>query len=175
MKKLILIALSSLMLISAPAIAADTNVGVVNVAKIMRDSKAAVSVRNQLQAKQKAFQAELDGKEKALLAEDQALVKQKDSTDKAAFEKKVKDFREKAAAEQRGVQAKKAALDKSFAAALEDIQKNVLDIVKQVAAEKKLNLVVSSAQVLYSDNSLDVTDEVLKRLDSKLPTVAVKF
>lgn len=174
MKKLLLLALASLSLFAAPAMA-DNAVAVVNVAKIMRDSKAAVSVRNQLQTKQKSFQSDLDAKEKSLLAEDQALVKQKDSTDKAAFEKKVKDFRDKAASEQKAVQVKKAALDKSFATALEDIQKNVLDIVKAVAAEKKLNLVVSSAQVLYSDASLDITDEVLKRLDSKLPTVSVKF
>lgn len=174
MKKFLLVACASLTLLATPALA-ETATAVVNVAKIMRDSKAAVSVRNQLQAKQKSFQADLDAKEKALLAEDQALVKQKDSTDKAAFEKKVKDFRAKAAGEQRAVQEKKAALDKSFAGALEEIQKNVLDIVKQVATEKKLNLVVSSAQVLYSDAALDVTDEVLKRLDSKLPTVAVKF
>ena len=174
MKKFISAVVASLALIAAPAFA-ETSIGVVNVAKIMQSSKAATSVREQMQAKQKSFQAELDAKEKALLAEDQALVKQKGSADKAAFEKKVKEFREKAATEQRAVQSKKAQLDKSFAGALEEIQKAVLDIVKQMASEKKLNLVVSSAQVLYGDQSLDITDEVLKRLDSKLPTVAVKF
>jgi Skp family chaperone for outer membrane proteins len=174
MKKFIFALFATLALVTTPAMA-ETATAVVNVAKIMRDSKAAVSVRSQLQAKQKSFQAELDTKEKALLAEDQALVKQKDSADKAGFEKKVKDFREKAAGEQRAVQTKKAALDKAFAAALESIQKNVLDVVKQVATEKKLNLVLSSTQVLYSDAALDITDEVLKRLDGKLPSVAVKF
>ena len=174
MKKFILALVAALSLIAAPALA-QTSIGVVNVAKIMRDSKAATSVRSQLQAKQKSFQSELETKEKALLAEDQALVKQKDSADKAAFEKKVKAFREKAAAEQRAVQTKKGQLDKAFAASLEEIQKAVTDIVKQVSTEKKLNLVLSSAQVLHGDPSLDITDEVLKRLDAKLPTVAVKF
>ena len=174
MKKLLIALLASMSLLSSVA-HAETNVGMVNVAKIMQNSKAAVSVRSQLQAKQKSFQSDLDSKEKALLAEDQALVKQKDSTDKAAFDKKVKDFREKAAAEQRAVQGKKAALDKSFTAALEEIQKSVLDIVKQISADKKLNLIVSTSQVLYADPALDITDEVLKQLDAKLPTVAVKF
>mgnify|MGYP003387002958 CR=1 FL=1 len=175
MKKLWMIALASLTLTATPAMA-ETNTGVVNIAKIMQSSKAATSVRSQVQAKQKSFQAELDAKEKALLAEDQSLVKlSKESTDKAAFEKKVKDFRAKAATEQRAIQTKKAQLDKAFASALEDIQKNVTDIVKQVANEKKLNLVVPSSQVLYSDAALDITDDVLSRLDSKLPTVSVKF
>lgn len=174
MKKLWMIAVASLALIASPALA-ETNTGVVNIGKIMQASKAATSVRSQLQAKQKSFQADLDAKEKALYAEDQALVKQKDSADKAAFEKKVKDFRAKAATEQRQVQEKKAQLEKAFAGALEEIQKTVNDIVKQVATEKKLNLVVSASQVLYTDPALDITDEVLSRLDSKLSTVAVKF
>ncbi len=174
MKKLFLIAAAALTMMTAPAFA-ETNVGVVNVAKIMHDSKAATSVRGQLQTKQKAFQAELDQKGKALQAEDQALVKQKDTADKAAFDKKVADFRARAAKEQKAIQDKKVALDKAFSASLEEIQKNVLDIVKQVAADKKLNLVVSSAQVLYADQPLDITDEVLKQLDTKLPNVAVKF
>lgn len=174
MKKIVLAVFTALALASSPALA-DSNLGVVNVAKIMQDSKAATSVRSQLQAKQKSFQTELDSTEKDLLAEDQSLVKQKDKVEKDAFDKKVKAFREKAATAQRQVQEKKGQLDKAFAASLEEIQKNVLDIVKQVSAEKKLTLVVSSAQVLYGDPSLDITDEVLKRLDSKLPNVAVKF
>lgn len=174
MKKFIVAAVALAALAAQPAFA-DTNIGIVNVAKIMQDSKAATSVRNQLQAKQKSFQSELDAKEKELLAEDQGLVKQKDKVEKAAFDAKVKAFREKAAGAQKQVQEKKAQLDKAFAASLEDIQKNVLDIVKQLASEKKLNLVVSSSAVLYGDQTLDITDEVLKRLDAKLPNVAVKF
>lgn len=175
MKHFVLAACAAVALLASPVMAQGTNIGVVNVAKIMQDSKAAISVRNQLQAKQKSFQAELDDKEKALYNEDQALAKEQGKGDKDAFEKKVKAFREKAASAQRQVAEKKAQLDKAFGASLEEIQKSVLDITKQVAAEKKLNVVLSSAQVLYSEPSMDVTDEVLKRLDAKLPTVSVKF
>ncbi len=174
MKKTLFTAIAAFALMAQPVFA-ETAIGFVNVSRIMQDSKAATSVRSQLQAKQKAFQTELNNKEKELQAEDDALVKQKDKVEKDAFDKKVKAFREKAAGAQRQVQEKKAQLDKAFGGSLEEIQKSVLEIVKQVAAEKKLTLVVSSAQVLYGDASLEITDEVLKRLDAKLPTVAVKF
>jgi outer membrane protein len=174
MKKILLVTAASLALIASPAFA-ENAIGVVNIAKIMKDSKAATSVRDQIQAKQKAFQAELDSKEKELLAEDQSLVKEKSSADKAAFDKKVKTFREKAAAAQRQVQEKKAQLDKAFSSSLEEIQQSVVGVVKEVAEEKKMTLAISSAQVLYNDQALDITDEVLKRLDAKLPKVAVKF
>lgn len=174
MRKFIVTALAALSFLATPAFA-DTSVGVVDIAKIMKESKAASSARSQIQAKQKTFQSELDAKEKALHAEDQALAKEQGKTEKAAFEAKVKAFREKAVKEQRGVQEKKMSLDKAFTSSLEEIQKNVLDIVKQVATEKKLNLVVSASQVLYGDDALNITDEVLKRLDAKLPNVSVKF
>ncbi|PZP85438.1 MAG: hypothetical protein DI582_05860 [Azospirillum brasilense] len=154
---------------------AEGTIGVVNTQKIMRESKAAISVRSQLQAKQKSFQAELDAKEKQLLAEDQALVKQSNTMEKAAFDQKVKDFRSKAAVAQREVQQKKLAVDKALASSLENIQKTVLEITKEVAAEKKISIVLSSGQVLYAEPTLDITDEVLSRLNSKLPNVAVKF
>lgn len=174
MKRPFLLMLAAALAVATPA-AAETTVGVVNIQQIMRDSKAANSVRNQLKEKQKSFQADLDSKEKALLAEDQSLVKQSNTADKAAFEQKVKDFRAKAAGAQREVQQKKVQLDKAFAGALEQIQNNVLSIVKEVATEKKLTIVLTSSQVLHADSSLDITSEVQKRLDSKLPNVKVNF
>ena len=174
MKKLLL-SLAMLMAFAAPVAHAETNVGVVDLVKILQSSKANVSLRSQEQPKQKAVQAEFDSKEKELLAEDQALVKQKDMPDKAAFEKKVKDFRQKAANEQKAIQTKKAALDKAALNAFDDIQKAVNDAVKQVATEKKMNLVVAQAPTLYHDAALNITDEVLKRVDSALPSVSVKF
>lgn len=160
---------------AAPA-SAETVIGVVNLQKIMHESKAAQSVRAQLQAKQKSFQADLDTKEKALYNEDQSLAKeQAAATDKAAFEAKVKDFKGKAAAAQREVQEKKAQLDKAFAGALDKIQQSVFAAVKDVAAQHKMNVVISGSQVLYADAPLDVTDEVLKKLDAQLPDLKVQF
>ncbi len=174
MKRSVLFFVAAMLSLASPAFA-ETTVGVVNIQQIMRDSKAANSVRNQLKEKQKSFQSDLDSKEKQLLAEDQALAKQSETADKKAFEQKVKDFRTKAANAQREVQTKKIQLDKAFAGALEQIQTTVLAIVKEVATEKKLTLVLTSSQVLYADSSLDITRDVQARLDSKLPNVKVNF
>lgn len=159
---------------AAPAMA-ETTIGVINTQKLMRDSKAAQSVRAQMQSKQKAFQAELDATEKKLFEEDQALAKQQNSVEKEAFKKKIADFRERAAKAQREVQQKRLQVDKALAAALENIQQTVVGIVKEVAEEKKITVVLSSNQVLYADSALDLTDEVLQRLNKKLPNVTMKF
>ena len=175
MKRSLILSAIAMLALSAPAFA-DTSVGVVNVQQIMRDSKAANSVRDQLKTKQQSFQTELDSTEKSLQAEDQALAAESKTTkDKTAFDAKVKAFQTKAATAQRDVQTKKAAIDKAVSAALEQIQGNVLTIAKEVAAEKKFNLIVTSGEVLYNDPALDITADVQQRLDTKLPTVKVNF
>jgi Skp family chaperone for outer membrane proteins len=71
--KQFLLSLLAVFAISAFALPAqaETKIGIVNIQKIMNDSTAAKSVRDQLQNKQKSFQAELNAKEKELLKEDQ--------------------------------------------------------------------------------------------------------
>ena len=57
------------------AVAADSSIAVLNIQEIMRQSKAAQSVRDQLEKKQKQFQQEMSAKEEALQKEDQELVR----------------------------------------------------------------------------------------------------
>ena len=155
--------------------AAIEGVGVVNIQKIMRESKAASSVREQLKNKQKTFQSELDAKEKSLQQEDQELAKQRANLSQEAFNQKVESFRQKAMSARQEIQNKRAQLDKGFSGALSQIQETTLTIIKEVSTEKSLKLVLSSSQVLYSDDAMDITGEVLNRLNSKLPNVSVSF
>lgn len=155
--------------------AAASDVAVVNIPQIMRESKAAQAIRDQVQSKQKAFQAELDQKETALQKEDQELAKQRSVLSQEAFEKKYREFREKAANTQKEVRAKRASLDKGLTLALAEIQKKVGEIVTALAAEKQFRMAFSSQQVLYTDPALDITNEVLSRLNSQLPSVTVNF
>jgi len=161
--------------LAQPAFAETPSIGVVNIQKIMRDSSAAKSVRDQLQNKQKSFQSELDTKEKELQKEDQELVKQQANLSKEAFDQKVNAFRQKAMSARQEIQNKRAQLDKGFQGALNQIQTSTLNIVSEVAKEKSLSLVVSSSQVLYSNQGMDITDDVLARLNKQLPNVSVKF
>lgn len=46
-----------------------------------------------------------------------------------------------------------------------EVQKIVREVIAQVAKEKKLAIVFSAEVVLYADN--DITDEVIKRLDTR--------
>ena len=178
MKKLTLAsAITLAMFAFAPvAMAADANtIAVVNIQQVMRDSTAAQNVREQLESKQKVFQAELSKKEEELQKEDQELGKKRSVLSKEVFDDKVTKFRAKATDVQKEVQSKKAMLDGAFERALAEIQKVVSDVITDMSKEKGFIIAIPTSQILYADTKLDISSEVLTRLNKKLPKLDVKF
>ena len=170
------VTLLSLALLAPLAVeAAPTTVSVVNIQTIMRESVATKSVREQLEAKQKAYQAEISKQEQALQKEEQELAKQQSALSKEAFEEKVKAFRTKATSMQKEVQVKKATLDGAYEQSLAQVQKTMEGIISELAKEKGFNICIPSSQLIFAEPSLDITADVLKRLNEKLPNYTVKF
>lgn len=177
MKKLYVYALLLGMAAASSAAAEDAapKIAVVNIQAIMKDSTAAKSVREQLQSKQKAYQAEITKKEEELKAEDQELAKQRSVLSKEAFEKKAEAFRKKATDMQKEVQSKKAMLDSGFENALGEIQQTTTGIIAELAKEKGFIIAIPTSQILYADTATDISDQVLEQLNKKLPKLTVKF
>ena len=73
------------------------------------------------------------------------------------------------------MQAKRQALERSNAEALEKIQGAMLKIITELAKDRKANLVFQRSELVLFDQAFDVTDEVLLKLDEQLPTLTVNF
>lgn len=154
---------------------AATKIAVVNVPMIMRDSTAAKSAQEQLTAKQKAYQSEISKKEEALQKEKIELNKQSTALSKEAFEEKVKAYNIKAKALEQEVITKKRTFDGAFERSQGQIQKSVSDIIAELAKEKGFAVALANTLIMYADNSLDITPEVISRLNQRLPKIDVKF
>jgi outer membrane protein len=182
MKPLYLFAFTAALAVSAPVLAADAPpmIAVVNIQQIMKDSTAAKMVHDKVEDKQKSFQTELTKRDEELQKEDKDLAGQRGALSKDAFEEKSRAFRKKVTDVQKDVQTKKITLDNAYGHALAEIQKAVSEIVADLAKEKGFLLAIPmeappSWQILYADNKLDISSEVLERLNKKLPKVDVKF
>jgi outer membrane protein len=158
----------------APATAANL-IATVNIQQILDDSSAHKSASEQMESKEKTFQAELSKKQEQLQKEQQDLGKQSSVLSKPAFEEKVRAFRAKETDAQKEMQSKRAILDKGFQGALSDIYKAVTEIITDLSKEKGFSMAIPTQSILYADPKLDISDEVLKRLNQKLPKVDVKF
>ena len=66
-------------------------------------------------------------------------------------------------------------LKKSFDQAMDKVQKELLRIVAEVAEESEVGVVLFRSAIVIAVKKLDISKEVLRRLNKKLPDVEVRF
>jgi Skp family chaperone for outer membrane proteins len=155
--------------------AQNLNVMVVDVQALLQNSKAAKMVRGQIEQKRNEYSKEISRQEEALRAERDALQRQQATMSADTLNKKGRDFQEKVNNLDRDVQSKRAALEKSNNDALTRIQQTMLKIIADIARQRRANLVLQRTDLVLFDQSFDVTDEVMQKLDEELPVLTVNF
>jgi len=149
------------------------SIGVVDVQKVLRDSKASKSIRPTIDRMRKEFQEQVSAQEQQLRQSEQELSRQRTILAPDAFAQKRRTFSEQAREAQASVQKRRRDLDRAFNVTKNEILKNLIVVAQKVATEKKLNILIEKRFVFISARKLDVTDEIIKRLDERLPKVAV--
>ncbi len=146
---------------------------VVDVQKILEDSKASKVIQTALEKQQTSFQTDISQQENTLRESAQDLSRQRANLSPDDYEKKRLDLEQKAATLRRDVQAKRQQLDRMFQTSMNTIRTALLQVIDEIAAERKATLVLSKSQVLLAAKEYDITEEAMKRLNAKLPTVAI--
>lgn len=168
-----LIRILILVLISFPLFA--ERIAIADLKMIMQSASVMEDLNKQLEIKKTQLTQELSTKEEQLKKIDKDLSTQRDLLSTEAFEKKVNEFREQVISEQSVAQKKTANLEKSYVSALEIINDKTMDIVKEIAKLVKVDIVISKSQVLFfNDNTVDVSERVLNKLNDQLPKIEMK-
>jgi Skp family chaperone for outer membrane proteins len=148
-------------------------IAIVDVQRILQESLAAKSVQKQLEAQRLKFQNEIEGEENDLRQAEQDLAKQRDKIAAQAYADEEQQLRQRFAVVENHVQTRRKVLDQSFTDSMNKVRDSLLDVVDKVAHGHGANLVIVKQQALWTDQPLDITGEVLKRLDQQLPQVTV--
>jgi Skp family chaperone for outer membrane proteins len=148
-----------------------TVAAVIDYQRILRDAAAARSIRDQIEGRRKVYQEEISKEEQRLHEIDKEFAKQRSVLSPEAFADKRREFEQDVAEVQRKVQERRRELDRMFAAALNEVKAALIEIVTSIAEERGFNLVLPSSELLFFSRSLDLTEEVLAKLDARLPEV----
>ena len=148
-------------------------VAVIDYQRVMRDARAARSVREQLEARRRQFQEEISSQEQRLHLADRELAQQRNSMDPETFAERRREFEAEVAEVQRLVQQRRRQLDRASSEALDRVKQALIEVVTGMAEEMGFNLVLPASEVLFFGRRLDLTEQVLARLDEALPTVAI--
>jgi Skp family chaperone for outer membrane proteins len=156
-----------------------TEIAVVNVEEIVKNSKVIANVQKTLEDKKNELEKKLKVDEKKLTDEKNELEGQLKILSQDVAQEKVAKFQEKVVSFQTKVKENEVLLQKGYVNAINDITKKIKEIVVEIKNEKdgkyKFDMVVLSNAVVYSDSSFDISSEVLVRLNKKLKKVNVNF
>lgn len=144
---------------------------IVDVQQILRDSLVAKNVQAEMTKRTDRYTKEVSNQEDELRQTQDELERQRTVLSADAFNAKMRDFQQRYDALDHGVQATRQALQQAFNDAMTKVENAALQIISDIAAERKANLVLTKAAVLFTAPGLDVTQEVIRRLDEKMPNV----
>lgn len=153
-------------------------IAVIDFAGVERQSVAWSSLKNQVESRRVAYQEQLGTQEKQLQAKGQELQAQKSILDPEVLKTREDELRRDVAQlRQQAVEVKKS-LDKLYASARRQIRDALVVVVNEIAEERGLNLILNMSRqdqtVVYADNRLNISQEALDRLNSRIQTVSLE-
>ena len=146
-------------------------IGVVDFDLIMNESKAGKSVKGQYDQKRQAFDADYEQKRKQFKDDERKLADQRSTLSDDDFKKKVDELEAKGKAIEKSLAQTKQALDSNHKKAVGQIRSALLEIITDIAKKRSLTLVLNKSDIILAADAYDFTDEAMKRLDAKLPSV----
>jgi Skp family chaperone for outer membrane proteins len=152
-----------------------TRIGLVDLDGVLRQSSGTAKVRQLLDEQRLTFQEEFTQREAELQATEKALQADRELLSEDALNERLKAFEDEVAEVQRQIQYRRQALDRAFQEAQRNLRGLALDIVKQIASERKLDLVLSQESALIFLPTLNISEEVLARLDERTRNARIEI
>jgi len=151
------------------------SLAVVDFRGVLAKSEAARNIRSAVDEKRRELRKYFLEVENSLRDEQKDLSKKRSIVTAEAFEQRARKLKEKAQSAQKLAQTSNQKLKKSFDQAMDKVQKELLRTVAEVAEESGVGVVLFRSAIVIAVKKLDISKEVLKRLNKKLPDVKVRF
>ena len=159
--------------VAGPALVPPT-VAVVDMQRVLVESSAGRSIQTQLDGERRKIRDQVTKLDEEIKAAENDFKRQRAVMAPDAQNQQIQALQAKQADAQRVVQDRQEAFQKGQNDAVTVVSDNMRDIVQQIAAERRIGMVLRREIVLsMSDKNMDITDDVIQRLNTKLPSVTV--
>ncbi|MZR30484.1 OmpH family outer membrane protein [Sneathiella litorea] len=172
---ILLVLLFSFVPLGAAQASTNAIIGVVDMQKIMRELDVVKDINSQVKAFEEKTDKELAAEEKKLKDERAQIERQKTLVTPEAYSKKQSEFNRKAADFRVKVQEKNKQLQISRVNALEKIKAQMLPVIRDVMDKNGVSLVLDVSEVLFVEKPLEITKEIMERLNKDLKKIKVEI
>ncbi|MCC8484096.1 MAG: OmpH family outer membrane protein [Rickettsia endosymbiont of Labidopullus appendiculatus] len=150
-------------------------IAIVDIHSILEHSVAIQSIRKSADQIGKKIRQDLSKKDVELKGIDNLLMEKRNSLSESAFEQEVDAFNKKVNIVQKEIQDRKVRLEQAHSEGLGKVHETTIKIINDLAEKYNLDLVIPSTQILFSRNTLNITQEVIMELNNRLKHVTIKY
>ena len=150
-------------------------IGLADLNGILRAADANKKVRELLDTQRQKFQDEFSVVEAELQQTERDLMSKRELLSADEYDKQIKAFQQRVTQLQQDIQRKRQAIDNAYQKAQSDIRSEALSIIAEIAREMKLDLVLNRDSSLIFLPHLNISDEVLTRLNERTKNARIEI
>jgi len=145
---------------------------VVDLQAVVQQTKAGQGIKQQHDKFLQSYETEIRTTRKELSDEEAELSRQKNTLSMPDWQKRAQAFDQRLSSFNQKFNKITQAVDKSYIAAMNELGRSITRVTSDVATEIGANLVLPKTQVILHDPLMDMTKNVIDRMDEKYPSVA---
>ncbi len=150
-------------------------IGIVDMERVLNQSKAMLSARSQLDEISSNYQEEISGEEESLRARDAELQQEREILAPDAWNEKAVILQRDIESLDQKILAVRRALDGLFEDSVTRIQELLIEEIGILANERGITLVLPLNSILFATEYFDVTADALARLDTRVPGIELEL
>jgi Skp family chaperone for outer membrane proteins len=147
------------------------NIAVVDPQSLMQNSDAAKNARAQIEKARAELQQKAKGEDEALEKLRQSIAQQRPTLSAEGYEQLLRGLRQKISTHEIDMQERQDKLNRALLDASNKVAGAIVQIVDEIAKERNFAAVMSRAAVVST--TADITQEALKRLNQRMPSIAL--
>tara|TARA_Y200000002_G_scaffold266920_1_gene221880 strand:+ start:2333 stop:2869 length:537 start_codon:yes stop_codon:yes gene_type:complete len=151
----------------------NTSIGVIDINKILSDSNAAIAAAEQIEEIAIEIENEIKLSDEEIIKEQNLLIESQSIMAPEAFESKRNEYEGKVQTYNNERQSKLMKIDELIAVSRNEILSSIKPILEEVSNEKGITIILEKTSIMLNAEKMDITNEVLKKLNKSLPTIKV--
>jgi len=151
----------------------NTSIGVIDLNKILSDADAAIAAAEQIEKIAIEIESEIKVSDEEMIKEQNLLIESQSIMAPEAFESKRNEYESKVQKYNNERQSKLMKIDELIAVSRNDILNALKPILEEISNDKGITIILEKTSIMLNAEKMDITSDVLKKLNKSLPTIKV--
>jgi outer membrane protein len=148
-------------------------VAILDVQSVFQNAAAVKSIQVKMRAYVEAYRAGTQREEEEIRAAQQELAQKRETLSGEHYEAERRKLEQRLLEAQARVQERKRGLDETQQQGMQAVQMALNNIVAEIASEQGITLILRKDQTVLNATALEITEEVLRRLNQRLPAIEI--